>query len=121
MLLSEETLIGLLPLLLAKYYIIVVSRAEFLSWVKTTVLIVLVVSAIPFVPRKDFAVVTLAGVNVVLKESFALKSVTVMILFSVIYSINLPMSVVTAKCRKVVKRTRLITLHTKPMLLITNL
>ena len=100
MLLSEETLIGLLPLLLAKYYIIVVSRAEFLSWVKTTVLIVLVVSAIPFVPRKDFAVVTLAGVNVVLKESFALKSVTVMILFSVIYSINLPMSVVTANAEK---------------------
>ena len=53
-----RNLIGLLPLLLAKYYIIVVSRAEFLSWVKTTVLIVLVVSAIPFVPRKDFAVVT---------------------------------------------------------------
>ena len=59
-------------------------------------------------------------VSVVLKELFVHLSAIIMILFSAIYSISLPMSTATVRCRRDVKRTRLITLRIRRMQLITN-
>ena len=107
-LLLEETLIGLLPLLLVRFYIIVASQAEFLSWAKMTVLTDPVASATLSALRWEFMAVLLPDVNVVPKESFVCLYATIMILFNVIYSINLHMSAVTARCGKVVKKIKLI-------------
>lgn len=109
--LLEETLIVLLPLLLVKFCIIDASQAESLLWAKMTVLTGLVANATLFVPKWVFMVVLHPDVSVVLKELFVHLSAIIMILFSAIYSISLPMSAATVRCRRDVKRTRLITAH----------
>jgi len=118
--LLEEILIVLLPLLLVKFCIIDASQADSLLWAKTTVLTDLVANATLFVPRWVFMVVLHPDASVVLKESFVHLSAIIMILFSAIYSISLPMSVATVRCRRDAKRTRLITLRIRQMQLITN-
>ncbi|MEE0058507.1 MAG: hypothetical protein U0J42_09330 [[Bacteroides] pectinophilus] len=102
-------MIVLLPLLLVKFCIIDASQADSLLWAKTTVLTGLVANATLFVPRWVFMVVLHPDASVVLKESFVHLSAIIMILFSAIYSISLPMSAATVRCRRDVKRTRLIT------------
>ena len=98
--LLEETLIVLLPLLLVKFCIIDASQADSLLWAKTTVLTGLVANATLFVPRWVFMVVLHSDASVVLKESFVHLSAIIMILFSAIYSISLPMSAATVRCRR---------------------
>ena len=95
-LLLEETLIGLLPLLLVRFYIIVASQAEFLSWAKMTVLTGPVASATLSALKWGFMAVLLPDVNVVPKESFVCLYAITMILFNAICSINLHMSAVKA-------------------------
>ena len=120
MLLLEGTVIGLLPQLLVKFYVIVASQAEYLLWVKMTAFIVLVVSEIPFVQKWDLMDVLLPGVNVAPKESYAPLSAITMNLSNVIYWISLHMSAATARCRKVARRTKLTTLLIRQMQLITT-
>ena len=68
--LLAETWTGLLPLLPVKYYIIVVSQAEFLLWAKTTVLTAPVASVIPSALKWVFMGALPQGVSVVQKESY---------------------------------------------------